>query len=114
MFRRLAVVVGVAALFTAAGVGTAMAAGNACDATVTKFAGKKVACITGVIAHAQMTGTPTRTDKIAKCKANFMKKCSTVTGCVSPNHTGCAPGTQPEDEADAASEAMSPGGAFLK
>ena len=109
MLRRLAVVVGVAALFTAAGVGTAMAQGNACDGALSKVAGKKVACILGAIAKGQAKGTGTSTAKVAKCKAKFAAKCST-TGCVSPRHTSCA---AVESQADTDADNLSPSGAFL-
>ena len=109
MLRRLVVVVGVAALFTAAAVGTAMAQGNACDAALTKLAAKKVKCIDGVIAKAQKKGTGTDATKLAKCMTKFMAKCST-TGCVSPNHTSCA---GVETAADNCADSLSPSGAFL-
>ncbi len=108
MLRRLAVVVGVAALFTAAGVGTAKAQ-NACDAALTKLAGKKVGCIDGAIAKGQKKGTGTDTAKVAKCMAKFAAKCTT-TGCVSPNHTSCS---AVETAADNAANSLSPSGAFL-
>ncbi len=109
MLRRLVVVVGVAALFTAAAVGPAVAQ-NACDGALTKLAAKKVKCIDGVISKAQKTGNPTNTTKIDKCKAKFAAKCTTV-GCATPNHlAGCS---SLEDAADTAANNLSPSGAFL-
>jgi hypothetical protein len=109
MLRRLVVVVGVAALFTAAAVGTAVAQANPCDAALTKLGAKKVKCLDGVIAKGQKKGTPTDSTKIAKCKSKFAAKCTT-TGCASPNHTSC---TDVENAADAAADSLSPSGAFL-
>ena len=112
MLRRLAVVVGVAALFTAATVGTAMAAANACDAALTKLAAKKVKCIDGVISKGQKTGSGTNSTKVQKCMTKFAAKCTT-TGCASPNHTACTGPGSVEEAADAAANSLSPSGAFL-
>jgi hypothetical protein len=107
MVRKL-VMLGVAAVFTAGICGTALAAGNKCDAGVTKAAGKKVACRDGVYAKGQAKGLAPDTAKLAKCDAKFGTICAKLSGCV--KHTSCA--TQ-ENVADGCSNALSPSGAFL-
>lgn len=73
------------ALAVAVAVTSSFAAGSKCDATISKAAGKKVACLCGVYAKAQLKGTSPDSAKLAKCGSKFLATCTktqTKGGCV--------------------------------
>ena len=73
-----------AAFAIAVAVTAPWAAGSKCDATVSKAAGKKVACECAVYAKAQLKGTEPDSAKLAKCGSKFLSTCNkaqTKGGC---------------------------------
>jgi hypothetical protein len=95
-------------------VGSEALAQSKCDASITKAAGKKVACKTGVHAKAQKKGTAPDQAKLDKCSAKFDQACQKAKskgGCSAQPQTCAAI----ESEADDCVDALigSPNGAFL-
>ena len=70
--RRLSI--GVAVLVSV-GAGNVAFAQSKCDSTITKAAGKKVACKAGVVSKAQKSGGAPDATRLAKCEAKFAKPC---------------------------------------
>jgi hypothetical protein len=111
-----------AVLLAAAGIvhttARAQGIGNTCDAAVTKAAGQKVACRTGVIAQGQKKGVAPDATKLARCDSKFNAACMKAnnkakTPC-SPGHADCSAAGLTETAADACSAQLaSPSGAFI-
>jgi hypothetical protein len=105
-----------AVLFTFSASGMAFAASK-CDSTITKAAGKKVACRDGVYSKAQKTMTAPDAAKLQKCTDKFTKACGKgqAAGDCMVQQGSCA---SIEAAADACalqlSTSASPSGAFLE
>jgi len=66
--------IGVAVVVAVGAANVAFAQSN-CDSTITRAAGKKVACKAGVISKAQKSGGPPDAARLAKCEAKFANAC---------------------------------------
>src|SRR5262249_48232685 len=116
MIRKVTLAAGLAITLVAGGVRLtgAQCPPSKCDAGVTKPAGRKTACKTGVIAKGQAKAIPPDPAKLAACGTKFMAACAKAKSA-----GGCCVQTQScadiESEADdcAASLSGSPSGAFL-
>ncbi len=94
--------------------GTAGAAASKCDSGITKAAGKKVACKTGVIAAAQKKGTTPDATKLGKCTSKFSAACSKAKAagdCMV--HTESCGTTETHADTCVTNVSSSPSGAFL-
>jgi hypothetical protein len=109
--------IALAVMFVVGASGMAFAQASKCDSTITKAAGKKVACKDGVYSKAQKSGGVPDAAKLQKCQDKFTKACGkgqAAGDCVVQTGT-CA---QIEATADACaldlSTSTSPSGAFLE
>ena len=108
--------IALAVMFAVGASGLAFAQSK-CDSTITKAAGKKVACKDGVYSKAQKSGGAPDTAKLMKCEAKFAKACGkagAAQDCVVQQGT-CA-GVEAAADACALqlSTSSSPSGAFLE
>ena len=115
-----AIVIGVAlSMFIGAGSTAFAAAPSKCDGAITKAEGKKAACLAGVVAKGQATGTAPDTAKTAKCGAKFVKACQkaqTKGDCLaqSSNPADCTGADETEVDGCVAQFSASPSAAFLE